>query len=195
MVKYGDASTSEYFSFEYSFVTITLHSKRRLVLLCVYRKQEVSFLVFQEEFTTFMDKALNQGEVLLVVGDFNVWMEVANDPDTIRLGTLMNACGLTQVVHEPTHREGHTLDHIYVNEYQMEIEHSVIPETLGLTTDHFPLTIKIPSPKVHEETRLISFRRLKDIDLDKFKLDLGESFKSIDFSNSDFRHMTYVLAI
>ena len=153
MIKYGDASATEYSSFEYSFVTITLQSKLKLVLVCVYRKQEVSFNAFHEEFTTFMDKLLNKGELLLVVGDFNVWMDFEKDTDTVRLKTLMNACGLTQMVHEPTHREGHTLDHIYVNEHQMEIEHSVVVETLGLTTDHFPLFIKIPCARAGGDPR------------------------------------------
>ena len=64
----------------------------RLVLVCVYRKQEVPLNIFDEEFTAFMDKVSNRGEVLLVVGDFNVWIGVTDDPD---------ADG------EPTHREGH----------------------------------------------------------------------------------------
>ena len=43
MVKDGDASSSKYSSFEYSYVTLTLQSKIRLVLACIYRKQEISF--------------------------------------------------------------------------------------------------------------------------------------------------------
>ena len=51
MVKEGEASASHYSSFEYSYVTLTLQSKRRLVLICVYRKQEISFGIFDQEFT------------------------------------------------------------------------------------------------------------------------------------------------
>ena len=73
-VKIGGASSSEYSSFEYSCIVMKQQSKRRLVLVCVYRKQEIHFDTFYEEFTEFMDKTTNKGEVFLVVGDFNVWI-------------------------------------------------------------------------------------------------------------------------
>ena len=41
-VKPGDASSSEYSSFEYAYIIITLNAKRRLVLLCIYRNQEIN---------------------------------------------------------------------------------------------------------------------------------------------------------
>ena len=144
--------------------------------MCVYRKQEVFFNIFHKEFTNFIDKLLNKGDLLLVVGDFNVWMDFENDTDTVRLKTLMNACGLTQMVQEPTHREGHTLDHIYVNEHQLEIEHSVIAEILGLTTED-------------NKTKYQTFRKLKDVDLVKFREELEETFRELDTSNLDFKTM------
>ena len=54
-VKDGDASSSRYLSFEYAFVTLTLQSKRRIVLVCVYRNQEISFASFYEEFSSFTE--------------------------------------------------------------------------------------------------------------------------------------------
>ena len=182
MVKDGDASSSKYSSFEYSYVTLTLQSKIRLVLACIYRKQEISFSTFNEEFTTFMDKILYIGDAMLVVGDLNVWMDVVDDPDTRRLRTLMNAYGLSQLVQEPTHISGHTLDHIYVNEYQIELKYEVICDTLGLSTDHFPLVIEIPSANLQDTTQTIKYRKLKDIDLNKFKHDLQESYNSMEDS-------------
>ena len=67
----------------------------------------------------------------------------------------MNSYGLSQVVREPTHRNGHTLDHVYINEHQMEIEHQVIQESLGLVTDHSPIVIEIPSANIQETSRSI----------------------------------------
>ena len=70
----------------------------------------------------------------------------------------------------------------------MEIQNEVKPDTWGLTADHFPLIIQISSPEVKNGTRLISFRKLKDIDMERFKQDLEESFKTIDFADHDFKH-------
>ena len=107
MVKEGDASTSEYSSFEYSYVVVTLQSKRKMVLLCVYRNQEVAFSTFHEEYAMFMDKIQYKGDTILAVGDFNIWMDDKDDKQTMKMTTLMNAHGLRQIVNEPTHRSGH----------------------------------------------------------------------------------------
>ena len=189
MVKEGDASSSEYSSFEYVFVTLTLQSKKRVILICLYRKQEISFNLFYDEFTNFMDKILNKGEVMLLVGDFNVWVDCEEDTEAEKLLTLMSAYGLTQVVQDATQREGHTLDHIYVNEFQLLMEHVVLDETLGLNTDHFPLVISIPAPNNENETNYTSFRKLKDIDTEKFNDDLRNAFNAIDFSDLSFQEM------
>ena len=115
----------EYSSFEYASISMTLHSKKCLVVIGLYRKQEISFTIFQEEFAGFVDKTLNKGVVALVMGDFNVWVDVENDADAQKLTTLMSACWLTQMVHGFTHRAGHTLDHVYVNQFELELQ----PET------------------------------------------------------------------
>ena len=57
------------------------------------------------------------------------------------------------------------MDHIYTNEYQLELEHRVISETLGLTTDHFPVIIEIPSANTQDTTQTIFYRKIKDMDI------------------------------
>ena len=52
--------------------------------------------------------------------------------------------GLQQSIDEPTHREGHTLDHVYFNPYQLSTNHSVINEPMGFTSDHYPIVVQIP---------------------------------------------------
>ena len=181
MVKEGGASATEYTSFEYSSITVTLEAKKKLILVCIYRKQEVLFTAFHDEFSAFMERTLRSGEIMLIVGDFNVWVDIEEDVDATRLKTLMNAYGLSQIVKEPTHRGGHTLDHIYINEYQMQIEHEVLTRPPDFTTDHFPQIIKIPLSQKNNEAKSISFRKLKDIDLESFRKDLTESFEAINY--------------
>ena len=74
-VKEEDASTSKYISFEYACITLTLQLQRRIVLICLYRNQEVSFTLFHDELSLFLDMIF-KGDVALIVGDFNVWIEV-----------------------------------------------------------------------------------------------------------------------
>ena len=50
-VKKGGASTSFYSSFEFFYITITLQSKKTVLVVCVYRKQEILFTNFIEQFS------------------------------------------------------------------------------------------------------------------------------------------------
>ena len=189
MIKPGGASSSEYSSFEYSWIVMKQQSKRRLVLICVYRNQEVHFNTFYEEFTIFMDKTSRNGEELLVVGDFNVWVERQDDQDAKRLILLMNTYGLTQKVKYPTHREGHTLDHVYVNDFQLEIECEVLSDAQGMTTDHFPVILKIPTPTDQNLTKSVTIRKLNDINVEEFRNDLESSLNQMNKSHDCFKNM------
>ena len=74
--------------------------------------QEIKYDIFDHEFTLFMDKLMNKGNAVLVVvvGDINVWIDVKDNSDAIRLKTLMSAYGLSQMDTEKTHRWSHILD-------------------------------------------------------------------------------------
>ena len=122
-IKEGDASTSQYTSFEYSYVTLTIQAKRKLLICCLYRKQEVAFHMFHDELSTFINNIESKCDILLVVGDFNVWKDVEENKDARSVTTLLNAHGLHQAIQEPTHRDGHTLDQVYYNDCQLEINH------------------------------------------------------------------------
>ena len=189
MIKEGDASSEEFSSFEYASILMTVHSKMCLMVVCVYRKQEIPFSVFQDEFGGFIDKILNRGVVALVMGDFNVWVDVEDDSDAQKLTTLMTACGLTQMIHTSTHRAGHTLDHVYANQFELEVQPEVLPEMWNLVTDHFPIIMKVPSPGNQKNTRTITYRKLKDIDVERFRNDLIAGFGSVEFANLNFRSM------
>ena len=172
-VKKGEESSSKYESFEFCYIIVSYDSAN-LILVCIYRKQEVQFKTFCKEFELFMDKLSERVEELLVVGDFNVWADAVDDPDTKSLMTLMNAYGLTQIVSEPTHREGHTLDHIYVNPHGMTLEHTVHNDTFNISTDHYPCIVKLPgcSQEVRNET--VSLRKLKNVDMSVFRTKIKE---------------------
>ena len=56
LLKKGDSSSTEYLSFEYAYIILSIMSGRKVVIICIYRKQEVMFSEFIEECTSFMDK-------------------------------------------------------------------------------------------------------------------------------------------
>ena len=72
------------------------------------------------------------------------------------------------------------------NPYQLQCPHCVLTDDLGLTTDHNPIIVDIPSGRVEDKTRIVHYRKLKDIDLNVFKQDLQNSIDLLDADDMSF---------
>ena len=137
-----------------------------------------------------MERIVFLGDAVIIGGDFNVWMDVEDDLKSKDLTTLMQSYGMNQQVNGPTHRFGHTLDQLYLNEFQITVEHQVINDTLGLTTDHYPILMELPSSNINERKQIIQYRKLKDIDMESFRNDLQESCNTLMQINNDCEFVT-----
>ena len=98
----------------------------------------------------------------------------------------MNSFGLIQKIGDPTQRSGHTLNHMYLNPYQLECPHCVRNENFGLTTDHYPIIVDIPSGRVEDKARTVHYRKMKDIDLNAFREELQNSIDMLNSDDSNF---------
>ena len=58
---------------------------------------------------------------VLMTGDFNIHMDVPDDPLTIHFNELLKSFNLKQLVSGPTHEQGHTLDLFIVNDNNTSI--------------------------------------------------------------------------
>ena len=182
-VKKGEASSSKYSSFEYSF--IYLYSGRlKIMLICLYRNQKISMNLFCDELVTFLENVFEKSDILIIVGDFNVWVDVEDNLDAKKLLKEMGAYGFTQIIEEPTHRCGHTLDHVYVNLYQMNLNAYVINDGFGVSPDHYPVMLEIPINESKVENTTISYRKIKDINLEKFQNEIQAIYSNINYNNN-----------
>ena len=68
--------------------------------------------VFLSEFAEYLETLLLCKEELLITGDFNIHIDDPQDSCARKFleFLLLDGLGLKQHVHQPTHREGHTLD-------------------------------------------------------------------------------------
>ena len=57
-----------------------------------------------------MSHAAQTPHSLLIVGDFNILVDIDTDADMITMCDVLGKYDLTQHVSVPTHRSGHTLD-------------------------------------------------------------------------------------
>ena len=133
-----------------------------------------------------MDFLNDISECLIVLGDFNIWIDIENNQEAKLITTLMSAYGLSQMIFEQTHRQGHTLDHVYANTSQIDLDCSVLKETFGIVTDHFPCLSKLSAIERRQELGEYSYRKLKDIDLQTFRDSLQQISETIKDSNENF---------
>ena len=159
----------------------------KLLLISIYRKQEIPCTTFCYELEKLLDRVSDITQELMVVGDFNVWVNTEGDSDAKQLLTLMSAYGLSQLLDGPTHREGHTLDHVYVNPHSMTLEHVVHSETFGISTDHYPCIIKIPCSYRQPLKETITTRKLKNIDMNVFRTRIQRIAEKVVASGKDFQ--------
>ena len=185
-IKKGRASSSKFKSFEFSYITLSLSTDWKVLITCIYRRQEVSCVTFCEEFESFMDELSDQPSEVVVMGDFNVWIEEEDDSDSKKLLTLMNAQGLSQLIDKPTHQDGHTLDHLYINKEQIKLDYNVYPDRFNFSTDHYPCIIKFPKIGHNSSKETITYRNLKQMDMSEFMEELKEVVNDLDFDDKDF---------
>jgi len=62
-IKDLNASTSLYSSFEFSSVIVSLKSASKILLVSIYRKQEIHYSIFRDEWMEFMDQLMKRGDI------------------------------------------------------------------------------------------------------------------------------------
>ena len=88
-----------------------LQTVNNTVRLCVpYRPPSSSITAFLQEFAQYMDALSTASGQLIVVGDFNIHCDSADNQHTRKFLDLLNSMNLQQSVEEATHNKGHILD-------------------------------------------------------------------------------------
>ena len=82
---------------------------------------------------------------------------------------LMEQLSMHQLVHEPTHKDGHTLDWVITKKTSSVIKDCTVLDRLS---DHHPIVLNLKSSKPPKIKRCIKSRKIKDINLETFKNDI-----------------------
>ena len=153
-----------------------------MIITCIYRLGEIACSTFCDEIDILLQKLFEKCDILLVIGDFNIWAENRRDNNVKNVKHIMKSFGLSQLVHEPTHILGHTLDLVFVNKYQLTAECSVMTELLDFTSDHYPVCFQIPYPFTSTEKKHVNMRNICNINMDLLKDDLLNSLNEVNYS-------------
>ena len=97
-------------------------------------------------------------------------MDVPNDSDAARFLELLTSMGLEQHVDKPTHISGHTLDLIITRCSDSLLFAKPIADYLF--SDHITVLCDLKLGKAPPKVKQVSYRKIKDIDKEKLRVDL-----------------------
>ena len=162
-------------SFEFSEWTVQSAS-HNLRIIVIYRppysnEHRVAMSTFFAEFADYVETILSSNEQLLILGDFNIHIDVAGDSDANKLSDFFESVGLQQHVEQYTHVQGHTLDLVISRRSDNIIEDS--PCVDRFLSDHGTVLFSLKSTKPSLLEKTISYRKLKSIDMNSFQSDLA----------------------
>ena len=107
---------------------------------------------------------------LVILGDFNLHVNKFSEPDIIRFNEILSTFGLSQLIDQPTHVSGNTLDLLITNKDETQIKDVVINDINS--SDHSQIFFKISYEFQKSKDKVISIKSYNNIDMDKFKNDI-----------------------
>lgn len=131
------------------------------------------FQQFIQDWNDFLDHTLTFTGNLLVLGDFNIHMDVTANKEARAFNDTLDSYGMTQHVQQATHKDGHILDLLLTkSEAGLVAGVSVDDQCIS---DHYQVTCTLSLPRVLSNTRSITYRRLKQIHAPVFMNDIMNS--------------------
>ncbi len=109
-------------------------------------------------------------------GDYNFHMNKPWKDDVKKFNEILDIFDKHNIIEEPTHEKGNTLDLVIVGNNSMLRSH----EVGSRLSDHHAIIMNLDMKKPERQKKTISFRKIKDIDKDKFKEDVAQKIQSID---------------
>jgi hypothetical protein len=152
------------------------------VVVCLYRpptsqSNPVPFSVFLVEFDEYLPELLSEYGDPLILGDFNVHVNDNNNYDNRKFSEILSTYNLQQHVKVPTHTAGHTLDLLIT---KCNSKYSLTSPTSDFfILDHSFISTHMNIIKASVVRKTISYRRIKQINNEVFRLDLSYICKDL----------------
>ena len=136
-----------------------------ITMALIYRKEEIAFLTFLHELESIFETNINQKSDLILMGDFNIKMNRANDDHAEYLRDFMDSVDYKNLIQFPTHRSGNTIDLILT-----AVESKVVCRAQGgeFFSDHAAVKFDCVCSKeaqILETKEVRSYRKIDKADL------------------------------
>ena len=173
-----------YNSFESLVLSLSQPTWKTLqpVLFVIVYRPPGPYSEFLSEFSEFLSYLVLSTDKVIIVGDFNIHLDVDSDSLSTAFLSLLDSIGFSQCVNNPTHRLNHTLDLVLT--YGIEIEHLIIFPQNPILSDHFLITFEFLLLDYTPLDKNVLTRCLSDSVVDKFKEAIPSVLNSLPCLNT-----------
>ena len=133
-------------SFEYIEVDFK-HNNCSYSFIVVYRPPNLNARIFFEEFEEFLESINLMAKKVVICGDFNFWLDVTTDRNTMKFNELIDSHQLMNNVAESTSSTGHILDLVLCESANNFVSNLVVDERCYSTSIHKLISFRIPGKK------------------------------------------------
>ena len=178
----------EHFSSFEAIEAVVKASNEVVRIISIYRPPQstvnrMTWQGFLEELSDLLSHHTTSSGRLIIMGDMNIHVNNKEDSKTKQLGDLLASYNLTQLITQPTHIYGNTLDIICVRDEEDVIR----PESVeifppGVLSDHAWINFSVSVKKPPSSKKKITYRPWKVLNKNLFKqhlLDAADSVMSI----------------
>ena len=145
-------------TFEHHALKVNMEGNEWVTLVSIYRLDYEPIDLFFTEFTQLLERTIT--EKCVIAGDINIHCEKEEDQHAVQLNNLLSTYNLTQIIHGPTHKKGHTLDVVIVRLEDTEISGVEVTDTGH--SDHFMIGFSMECSVVRSYYKTIKFRKKVD---------------------------------
>ncbi|XP_071482972.1 uncharacterized protein [Diadema antillarum] len=137
------------------------------------KKNKLSSATFYREFSSLLEILLASPQRLIIAGDFNIHIEKSDSADASSFLDILQMSKLKNHVACSTHTAGHTLDLIISRDDDSLV--SSVTTSQSLPSDHSAIMCRLNTRRPDPIKRHITARKLKDIAMDRFCIDITSS--------------------
>ena len=193
-LKLNNAKCYNFETFECVIGSIASMSSQKITFVAMYRFCELSPLAFLSEFNDFAEKIIVQFNNPIFLGDFNLHFNKVSNPEILQFNSILSSFGLRQLIDEPTHILGNTLDLVITNEIETHIKDIKVDHVNY--SDHAFIFFKLPFEFNKSQEKIVSIKVYKDINLENLKTEISSKVndfmkvKHANFSDAVFSYNT-----
>ena len=124
---------------------------------------------FTDEFLELVSNLMSTYTNMIILGDFNLHVNDAQNEDAIQFLSAMDALGFEQRVNFCTHKDGNTLDLVFTSYlHRMELKDICSGQFLS---DHCTILLNLSAVTEKWQMERVTYRNFKKVDIDKFYQD------------------------